>query len=423
LNPSSTANLRTLRWRAFGIVGLSFMLSFFHRTAPAALSGELSQTFAISGAALGTLAATYFYVYTVLQIPVGVWADTLGPRRIVTLGALVTAAGSLLFGLAPTWGIAAAGRTLVGLGVSVTFIALLKLTAAWFPGRQFATLNGLTLLLGNLGAVASAAPLAMLASTVSWRHIFVGLGAMSALLAVLTWWLVRNRPEDCGLPPVNPGLDNRPTENWRAGLLQVLRNRRTWPGFWVNLGIAGSFLSFAGLWAVPFLRDVYGMDRVTAANHTSILLLGVAFGAVICGALSDRLRNRRGVLLAYAALYTLSWLPWLMQTRLPLWGTYGCFLLMGLLIPGFILTWPIAKEVNAPALSGMATSVVNTGIFLGAGILQPLVGWALDRGRIAGDLPAAYGHGIGVLAGFTAFGFLAGLFLTETRGSHSADNP
>ena len=33
---------------------------------------------------LGTLAATYFYVYTVLQVPVGVLADTLGPRRILS---------------------------------------------------------------------------------------------------------------------------------------------------------------------------------------------------------------------------------------------------------------------------------------------------------------------------------------------------
>ena len=64
---------------------------------------------------------------------------------------------------------------------------------------------------------------------------------------------------------------------------------------------------------------------------------------------------------------------------------------MGLLIPGFTLSWTVAKEVNRPEHSGMATSVVNVGIFLGAGILQPLVGWVLDRGRAAGDLPRRRG--------------------------------
>jgi len=96
----------------FGIVLASFVLSFFHRTAPAAIAGELTRAFAINAAALGTLAATYFYVYTLLQIPVGVLADTLGPRRILSVGSLVAAAGSLLFALAPAWELAAVGRTL-----------------------------------------------------------------------------------------------------------------------------------------------------------------------------------------------------------------------------------------------------------------------------------------------------------------------
>ena len=54
----------------------SYVLSFFHRTAPASIAGELTRAFDIPRAVLGTLAATYFYVYTVLQIPVGVLADT-----------------------------------------------------------------------------------------------------------------------------------------------------------------------------------------------------------------------------------------------------------------------------------------------------------------------------------------------------------
>ena len=71
-----------LRWTAFVIVGLAYVLSFFHRFAPASISGELQKAFQTSGAELGGLAAMYFYVYTAMQIPTGILADTLGPRRV-----------------------------------------------------------------------------------------------------------------------------------------------------------------------------------------------------------------------------------------------------------------------------------------------------------------------------------------------------
>ncbi len=101
--------------------------------------------------------------------------------------------------------------------------------------------------------------------------------------------------------------------------------------------------------------------------------------------------------------------------RFPLWGSFAWFLLMGLLAPAFVLTWTVAKEVNRPEHSGMATSVVNVGIFLGTGVLQPLLGWLLDRGRAAGTLGDAWVGAVTVLFAAAAFGFLASLFVRVPR--------
>jgi predicted MFS family arabinose efflux permease len=158
------------------------------------------------------------------------------------------------------------------------------------------------------------------------------------------------------------------------------------------------------------------MPRVTAAQHASLLLLGVALGSVTIGALSDRLGSRRGLMRACTALYALSWLPWLLHAQWPLAATLGWAFLMGLLIPGFTLSWAVAKEVNRPEHSGMATSVVNLGIFLGAGILQPLVGVVLDRGRAAGTGAQAWDDALLLLAGSAAFGAAATWFVRERRG-------
>ena len=79
------------------------------------------------------------------------------------------------------------------------------------------------------------------------------------------------------------------------------------------------------------------------------------------------------------------------------------------------MTWTVAKEVNRPEHSGIATAVVNLGIFLGVGILQPLVGWIVDRGRDAGDVDAAWQRGIEVIAAAAAFGALTSLFVRERK--------
>ena len=412
--PAATAlaDRRFVRARRviFGIVLASFVLSFFHRTAPAAIADELARAFAINSAVLGTLAATYFYVYTVLQIPVGVLADTLGPRRILSAGSIVAGLGSIAFALAPTWEIAAAGRTLVGIGVSVAFIAILKVSAVWFPADRFATLNGVTMFAGNLGAVIAGAPLAWIVTQTSWRVVFLGLAALSIGMGIATWWKVRDRPEQMGFAPVHPPDAPAPM-HWTHALGRVLANPATWPGFFVNAGIAGSYLAFAGLWAIPYLEQTYGMARVTAAEHASALLLGVAFGSVVVGIVSDRLGSRRGVMRIYALLYALSWLPWVLHVQWPLPATLAWFGLTGMLIPGFTLTWAVAKEVNHPEHSGIATAVVNVGTFLGTGILQPLVGVLLDRGRAMGDLAGAWDRGILLLAGAAAFGALMTLFV------------
>jgi sugar phosphate permease len=419
LDTARKARLQRLRWTAFLVVGLAYILSFFHRFAPAAVSSDLQQAFDASAAALGGLAATYFYVYTLMQVPTGVLVDTLGPRRTVAVGGVVAGFGSILFGLAPTLALASAGRLLVGLGVSVTFIAMLKLNAAWFRERHFGSLSGLTILMGNVGAVLAASPLAWVLGFVSWRSVFVAVGMLSLLLAVLAWWLVHDHPGRADLPSMRE-LDGKPAHpphegHWYDGLLVVLKNRDTWPGLFVNLGIGGTFFTFAGLWAVPLLRDGYGLDRAAATAHTSLMLAGFAVGAFFIGTLSDRLGRRKPVVLLAGGLYLLCWLPLATARELPPGASHALFLAMGLGASAFTLTWACAKEVNRHALSGMATSVVNTGAFLGTAILQPLVGWAIDRASGGGELDAAsFLPGVVLMTGFAAVGLASAFAQRET---------
>ncbi len=399
------------RQLGFVLAVAAYLLSFFHRVAPGAIAGDLQSAFGIDAVALGSLAASYFYVYTLMQVPTGIIADTLGPRQILFLGGTVAGAGSMLFALAPTFAWAVAGRAAVGFGVSVAFIAMLKIVALSFDERRFATVTGLCMLIGNLGSVLAGAPLAWLAQTYSWRHAFVVAGLLSLLVGLLSRRFVADIP-----------VHRHDRAAWLPGLLLVLRNPWTWPGFFANVGLGGAFFAFAGLWAVPFLTQVHGMTRAAAANHVSVYFVGFALGAALWGRLSDRIGRRRGVMLAVAAVHLACWGVWLSGMAIPAEMSYPTCLLQGLGSAGFTLTWAAAKEVNPPLLSGMATSVVNVGVFLGAAVLQPLVGWVMERGwdglvregvRI---YPAsAHAAAIRLMAAAALAGWLAMLLVRETR--------
>ena len=429
MHSSTLARMRRLRWASYGLLAVAFILAYFHRMAPAVMASELQQAFSASGAALGILAGSYFLTYTAMQIPSGVFADTLGARKVVAAGLLLAGLGALVFATSATLTLAVAGRMLVGLGVSVTFIAMLKLASQWFYDREFATVAGLTILLGNLGALFGATPLSWAMGFTSWRSIFGALGLFSFVLALAVYAIVRNRPEDAGLPSMRE-LEGKSAHvvhqgHWRAALKEVLANRRTWPGFWASFGQGGMLFAFAGLWAFPFLRDVYGMDSATAANHISFILGGFAVSSLLMGVISDRLGRRRPVMLLNMLACLLCWLPLLFTLSMPLWLSYTLFALLGLCSTGYTLTLSTTKEVNRPALSGMATSVANMGTFCGAVVLQPLVGWAMDLawdGRLVEGVRVydadAYRIGLGLLVASLLLGLVAALTTRETYGRY-----
>jgi sugar phosphate permease len=413
------------RWSIYTILVLAYMLAFFHRMAPAVISADLMSAFNTTGAALGSLAAMYFYIYTAMQIPAGVLADTLGARATVTTGNLLAGAGSLLFGMAGSFAGAALGRALVGLGVSVVFVGLFKSNSVWFKDRNFGMISGLTVLLGNIGAMASAGPLAGVLRLYSWRSVFVALGVATLGLAVLTALAVRNSPGELGFPSMREmeGKASHPPRqlHWWGDLKSVVCTGAAWPVLWVDLGMVGGMLAFVGLWAIPFLRDVHGLGRSAAAVYTTVALGGFAVGSMLAGWLSDRMGRRKPVIMAGTILYALACLglgffPWA-----PGPAGLALFAMLGLSAGGFIVTFANAKEVVAPALSGMAVGLVNTGLFFGAAVMQPMFGWVMDLGwdgRVVNGVRVYalgdYRTGFLLMLGFAALAVVAATRIRET---------
>lgn len=392
------------------------MIAFFHRVAPTVLVEQLMRDLGATALGVGLLSAVYFYVYMAMQIPAGILTDRFGPRLVVACGSAVAAAGSALFAVAAGVAAADAGRVVIGLGVSTAFVGMMKFNAAWFPPRQYGTASGLVMVCGNLGAVLGATPLAWLLTWIDWRTAFSAVAVVSLLVTLLILAVVRDTPEQLGYCPTQPRARPRLRRGWPAVLAEVATTPAVWPHALALGTVVGSFFAFTGLWAVPMLVDVYGLSRPDASRYVTIALVVFALGGFAAGWMSDHLGRRKPLLVFGAALSALGYLAVLLLPWSP--GPTAALLFCGngLGAATMVVSYTSAKENVDPAATGMAIAFVNSGLFLGAAILQPAFGWLLEAGTQAGAATTdAYANGLWLLFAACLFGLLIIQFGTTDR--------
>jgi len=404
--------------------GIPAFLSFFgflHRVAPGVIVKEIMQAFNATGAIVGLLSAMYFWAYAGLMIPAGVLIDSFGVRRMVSAGSVVMGLGTLVMGLADSQATLMAGRFLVGAGATVTFIGCLKIAADWFPLSHFGTLSAVTATVGVLGALGGTVPLAALVAVAGWRHAFILIAVLTFLGAVACFLFVRDHP-----PGTASVAHASSLASVLRGVVKVLGNWHTWPPF-LTFFFSYSAISNLMLWAVPFLRDVYGLGNTRAAAYASAVAWALLVSAPLTGYLSDRVLRRRK--LPYAALSACSVILWLVFAAtagtLPLLGVAALLFGMGTVGGAFVLTWPIGREVNPPRLAGTAVAVTNMAGFVGAALTQKYVGGVLDTGWTGTMVEgarvypvAAYAVAFKVCAVFALVAAGMSLLLRETRGQN-----
>ncbi|MBK7814746.1 MAG: MFS transporter [Rhodocyclaceae bacterium] len=370
-----------LAWSIWCLGALVYLVAFFQRVAPAVMTEQLMAEFAIGGAALGNLSAFYFYAYVAAQIPTGLLADRWGPRRLLASGTAIAALGGVLFALAPTFALAAAGRLLVGISVGVGFVSMLKLSSHWLEPRRFALVSGLLLMMGLVGGVIAGVPLRLAVDAFGWREVMAVFAVFTAVLAVALWLFVRDDPTERGYashfhePGSKVSHGHTPI---LASLAEVLSYRNVWLLMLVPVGFSGAVLTFAGLWGVPWLRQVHGLDAKAAAAITSTMLVAWGVGGPLLGNWSTRLGRRKPIYIASGIVAAVGWAI-VIWAPLPLAALVPVLAITGFASGNIIIGFAWAKESVPLRLMGTASGVANMGPLMGGMFLQPAVGWVLDR--------------------------------------------
>jgi MFS family permease len=372
-------------WVVWSVALAAYIVGVMHRTSFGVAGLDAAQRFHAGPAALSGFVVLQLLVYAALQVPVGLLLDRFGGRVLVAVGALTMAAGQFVLALATTLPLAVTARVLIGTGDALTFISVLSVVTAWFPPRQVPVMTQLTGLVGQLGQVLSAVPLAALLHGPGWTTAFLCAAGLGVFVGLAVLVVVRDRPP--GAPPPPPAASPR----------EVLRGLRTsWfepgtrLGLWTHMGTQFCGTVFGLLWGVPYLVAGQGMSAGQASALLTLLVVVGILAGPLFGEFAARHPMRRSLLvLTVIAAHALVWgAVLLVPPPAPRWLLVLLVIVIGTGGPGSMIGFDFARTFNPRSRQGAAVGIVNVGGF----VASLLVAWAIGvvLSRAGGYTPEAF---------------------------------
>ena len=406
------------RWITFGVTWLIYATFYFTRQAFGVAKVALSDDSRVSltRKELGYIDSTYLTTYMVGQFVFGPLGDRFGPRKILLLGMTLSVVAAVATGFSTTFWAFAAFSLLQGIAQASGWSNVNKTMSSWFSLRERGRVIGWWCTHYTVGA-AVALPFAGWMMEVLgragtdeagqpriipyWPAAFWGTAAVLGLVAMVSWLLLRSRPEDIGLPPIEE-YHGEP----KSLLEEELEEGKVVPeGSWKLVGevlasptiwmLASSYFSIKLarytfiFWGTMFVDDALKSDPFTSSLIAAAMPVGGMVGVVGCGYVSDRLfQSRRAPaavlsLVVSAAVMCLGLVnitdPYLMAGFLFLVGVF----LFG---PDSVISATASMDFGTKRGAGTATGVVN-GIGSIGGILGGYLPGKLTTG---GDWTALF---------------------------------
>ena len=144
----------SVRWTVFGLACGTSGLLYLHRYTFALIKPELVQEWKLDKVELGLLDSAFSLSSTVFQFPLGVAADLLGVRIILTGLILLWCLGLGMHAWSPSPKFLWYARAVFGIGQSAVYSTLSRMAQSWFPPRIRTTLQGIAgITSGRLGGM------------------------------------------------------------------------------------------------------------------------------------------------------------------------------------------------------------------------------------------------------------------------------
>ena len=358
-----------LAWTA---VAIAYAIAFLQRVSPQSVSLSFMHDFNTDAAGVAMLASSYFWGYTLMQIPAGLLVDRYGVKRVVLVSMIASSLGSAAFALAPNLLDVFVARLIVACGDALVFTALLKLVAQSFADERFGMMSGISQVSGYVGGVIATTPLAAAVSGFGWRACFLFIACIG--LANLAFAKLALKPD--------------PASHSNKTLKGVLLAARQSLAHVANWGCAMTFAShfavvttLSGVWGIPMVAHFFHISPTAAGTPLLAFMIGNALGSIFLGHAADRAAAALDRALIGICVLRMLLIAMLLP---PIAQTFGLayvtvvFTALGLVAGGTVpLVLKCVKKLYTADLIGVGASVNTTAAGIFAGISQPIIGFAM----------------------------------------------
>ena len=287
-------------------------VAFLDRTNISIAGVQIGRDFGIDHVHLGWIFSAFLIGYSVFQVPGGIIADRIGPRRALALGVLWWGVFTALTAAVPrgmhgALGLLVLVRFALGAGEAIFYPATSQFVARWVPLQERGKANGLIFAGVGLGAGLTPPLVTAIIGAYGWRASFWFSAVVGILAGAVWYWGSRDTPEDHPriqpeeLTAIREGLANgnapvpaeqhAPEHGERLAWKTILGSKEI-------LAITASYFTFGYVawiffgWFFIYLAQVRGLNLKTSAVYSMFPFLGMTVGCLVGGWTSDWLVRR-----------------------------------------------------------------------------------------------------------------------------------
>jgi MFS family permease len=367
-----------------GLLCLMYFITYLDRVNVSTAADGFSKDFGLNKTQIGLVFSAFAYPYLVFQIIGGWLSDRLGARRTLIACGTIWAAGTVLTGMATGLVTLLLARLVLGFGEGATFPAATTAMSRWFPPEKRGYVQGITHAAARIGNAVAPGAIVMVMAAAGWRASFYAC-ALVSFAWVLLWALTftewpkdhpRITPRELAPLPVRE--HQKPNIPWGPLFKRMAPVTVVYLCYGWNLWL---FLS----WIPQYFLHSYHLDLKQSALFSGGVFFAGVLGDTLGGWVTDKILQRTGSLTKARSWMVSICLLLAALTLIPLAFTHSLGVSLACLSAGFFFAemtigpmWAIPMDI-APAWSGTASGMMNTGSATAA-IISPVVsGYLIDR--------------------------------------------